>query len=512
VLGGEHGHIPLEVGAGELVAKMVVTERVSLVLDLSQFRKHEVSTFMTAFMENLYRLKAQEQYRTPMMLIIDEADAIAPQKPQRGEERMLGAAEDLVRRGGQRGIGVTMITQRSAVLNKNVLTQIGILIVLRTIAPQDIKAMKAWIDLHGTEAQGAALIESLPALPTGTGWVWAPGWPDKDGIFDKYRFLLPETFDSSKTPGQSKAVVPKNAADVDLAAFQKEMAATIEKAKQDDPRELRKQLTEATTMLARQSKTIGALQARTSAGREKRVEVPVVPDAQIDRLLKRLETALEKYQHAVHPTQLLQDALANLTTAVQRMTTARTPVPTPAPAPTRHIESTLNPRRIPPAPRTARPVIDTNGHLSKGEKATLIAAVQYPDGLTREQATILTGYKRSTRDAYIQRLVTKGFVEVRGSDVCPTDAGISALGANYEPLPTGDALQAYWLNRLPSGEKAVLDFALQVYPKELDRDTIDEATGFKRSTRDAYIQRLMARKLVTAGRGTVRASDVLFEG
>jgi hypothetical protein len=85
VLGGEHGHIPLEVGAGELVAKMVVTERVSLVLDLSQFRKHEVAIFMTAFMENLYRLKAQEQYRTPMMLIIDEADAIAPQKPQRGE-------------------------------------------------------------------------------------------------------------------------------------------------------------------------------------------------------------------------------------------------------------------------------------------------------------------------------------------------------------------------------------------------------------------------------------------
>jgi hypothetical protein len=62
-------------------------ERVSVVLDLSQFRKHEVATFMTAFMENLYRLKAREQYRTPMMLVVDEADAIAPQKPQKGEER-----------------------------------------------------------------------------------------------------------------------------------------------------------------------------------------------------------------------------------------------------------------------------------------------------------------------------------------------------------------------------------------------------------------------------------------
>lgn len=115
ILGGERGDVPLEVGSGELVAGMVVRERVSVLLDLSQFRKHEVATFMTAFLEALYRLKAREEYRTPVMVCIDEADAIAPQKPQRGEERMLGAAEDLVRRGGQRGIGVTMITQRADV-------------------------------------------------------------------------------------------------------------------------------------------------------------------------------------------------------------------------------------------------------------------------------------------------------------------------------------------------------------------------------------------------------------
>jgi hypothetical protein len=105
ILGGERGDVKLEVGAGEVVAKLVVEERVSIVLDLSLFRKHEVATFMTAFLENLYRLKAKEIYRTPVMLVMDEADAIAPQKPQKGEERMLGAAEDIVRRGGQRGIG-----------------------------------------------------------------------------------------------------------------------------------------------------------------------------------------------------------------------------------------------------------------------------------------------------------------------------------------------------------------------------------------------------------------------
>src|SRR5688572_14264452 len=79
ILGEEHGDVPLEVGSGELVANLVVRERVSILLDLSSFRKHQVSTFMTDFLETVYRLKAKEEFRTPMMLIIDEADAIAPQ-------------------------------------------------------------------------------------------------------------------------------------------------------------------------------------------------------------------------------------------------------------------------------------------------------------------------------------------------------------------------------------------------------------------------------------------------
>jgi hypothetical protein len=39
-----------------------------------------------------------------------------------------------------------------------------------------------------------------------------------------------------------KPVEPKNLADVDLDALKGQMAATIEKAKADDPRELRKQI------------------------------------------------------------------------------------------------------------------------------------------------------------------------------------------------------------------------------------------------------------------------------
>src|SRR3954466_12902476 len=84
----------------------------------------------------------------------------------------------LVRRGRARGIGVTLVTQRAAVLNKDVLTQVEVLIALRTIAPQDREAIDAWVKVHGTPEQRAELLASLPSLPIGTAWFWSPGWLD----------------------------------------------------------------------------------------------------------------------------------------------------------------------------------------------------------------------------------------------------------------------------------------------------------------------------------------------
>jgi hypothetical protein len=220
IVGGEHGDVPLEVGAGELVARLAVEQRVSLLLDLSELRKHQVATFMTAFLETLYRLKAKEQYRTPMMLVIDEADAIAPQRPMAGEERMLGAAEDIVRRGGQRGIGIVLVSQRAAVLNKNVLTQVGVLILLRTTGSQDIDAVDEWIKKHGQPDERAQVMATIAAQPRGTAWVWAPGWPTDKGIFRQVVIDENETYDSGATPkpGEQRRA-PKSVAEEYIATL-----------------------------------------------------------------------------------------------------------------------------------------------------------------------------------------------------------------------------------------------------------------------------------------------------
>lgn len=122
ILGGDHGDVPLEETAGKLIADLVAEQAPSLILDLSLLSKSAMRRFVADFAEQLYR-----KNRRPLHLIVDEADSFAPQKPRPDEMRMLGALDEIVRRGRIRGLGCTLVTQRSAVLNKDVLTQAEVL-------------------------------------------------------------------------------------------------------------------------------------------------------------------------------------------------------------------------------------------------------------------------------------------------------------------------------------------------------------------------------------------------
>jgi hypothetical protein len=80
-----------------------------------------------------------------------------------------------------------------------------------------------------------------------------------------------------------------------------------------------------------------------------------------------------------------------------------------------------------------------------------------------------------------------------------------------QPRPTGSALREHVLERLPEGERRILEFLIGHYPHAVERPQIDAATNYQRSSRDAYLQRLGARELVEARGREVKASDHLFD-
>lgn len=493
ILGGERGDLKLEVGSGEVVARLVVEERVSVLLDLSPFRKHEVATFMTAFMENIYRLKAKEIYRTPMMLVIDEADAIAPQKPQKGEERMLGAAEDIVRRGGQRGIGCVLVTQRSAVLNKNVLTQAQVLVVLRTIAPQDLAAMKAWIDVHGDEAQGQEMLDSLPSLPIGDAWFWSPGWPTPEGIFKRVHVLPIETFDSGKSPEPGvDPVEPKHLADVDLGALQRQMADTIEKAKADDPRLLKKRVAQLEQELSKR---------QTPATVEKRVDVLTAADrdvlqhlsthfADIASQLKEQGTqridrvgakVKQEIDAAVRSTRDELDAHTDMVVAkLEGVGVAKILAKLAAVS-----EPTARLVPVGPRPAARRDVIAeaiAADGVSKAEQRILNAVAWWRGAAignpSRQQVAFVAGY---TVNGHFNNLVgglrSKGLIDYpTAGGICLSLSGVS-IAQFSDDAPTREALIAKVLSVLDGAPgrifKAVADAGLMI-----TRDDLAQRTGY----------------------------------
>src|ERR1700722_16320119 len=63
----------------------------------------------------------------------------------------------------------------------------------------------------------------------------------------------------------------------------------------------------------------------------------------------------------------------------------------------------------------------------------------------------------------------------------------------------------------PKGERRILEFLIGHYPNAVERQEIDAATSYQRSSRDAYLQRLGARELVETRGRDVKASDDLFD-
>jgi hypothetical protein len=190
IFGGDFANAPLP--KPEDFVAWLLEGKHSAILDVSLISREEQRAYVATVARSIF-----QHSRTPLHIILDEADVFIPQKCGKAEKPALDAFEDLVRRGRIRGIGITCITQRPAVINKDILTQISNLAILRMGGPHDQKAIKEWIHSQANEALAGKVLGSLGALPIGTAWFWSPGWL---GILKKVRVRRQRTFDSSSTP------------------------------------------------------------------------------------------------------------------------------------------------------------------------------------------------------------------------------------------------------------------------------------------------------------------------
>jgi hypothetical protein len=198
VFGGRHADIPLGAGMGAALGRLIATQPLACIVDVSDLGSAAARRgFMTEFTAALHEANTE-----PLHLVLDEADLWAPQRVQADGYTLLGRVEEIVRRGRVRGFVPWLITQRPAVLHKDVLSQADILVSMKLTASQDRAAIGRWIEGQANRHASRHILATLPRLNRGQGWVWAPS----HNVLAQVGFPPITTFDSSDTPRRGETI------------------------------------------------------------------------------------------------------------------------------------------------------------------------------------------------------------------------------------------------------------------------------------------------------------------
>jgi hypothetical protein len=525
VFGGLQGDVPIEPRAGAIVADVIVDRGLSAVVDVSQFEfDTDKARFVTDFGARLFFRKKSEMSPSPIHIFVDEAQEFVPQNPQKEETRMLHVWTRIQKLGRNFGIGSSLLSQRPQDVNKKALNQAELLFAFQLSAPQERKAVVDWIKEKGINED---IEDELKRLQPGHPRAWSPSWLQISKIVSINKKW---TYDASRTPKLGEKPRQANPlSKLEIGELGKAIQETIEKAKASDPKELQAKIRQLENELLLKN-SLPKLAPNLAA------KVKGFTEKQVHDLVQ--EERRERDRHWLGQVKLFQEQGRRLHERIARagkalgfddsfsesevlqITYPQDAVPTlPAeingePLPRSERVAEIQPFPMPSMLKKAAARADTNGKLGSGERQVLQCAIQFPDGVTRTQLTVLLGFKRSTRNTYVHRLRQAGYVEEVGERVVPTLQGRELLGDSVPPLPTGSDLRAHWLSpgTLPEGEQKILSLLMAEYPRSLPRESFDEPTGFARSTRNTYIHRLKARELVlTSGQSLVQASPHLFE-
>lgn len=562
ILGGRHGDLPITPESGAIVADLVVDEDANVIVDISRrsdgsmWSIAERVRFVTDYAKRLYQRQGEK--RRPIMQVIDEVARFAPQVVRAGDmdvAKCMGAIAVLVEEGRNVGVGVTLVTQRSARLNKDVAELADCMIAFRTLGPNSVRAVLDWLGEHVEKDRLKGIASSLRELPRGSALVVSPGWLEFEGIV---AMRMRRTFDSSKTPEAGKQLrVSGTGANPDLEKYRERMAAVVERAKEDDPKELKKQVADLRRELERvgkgQDRAEGNEKANHAENIELRTRVSVLEKqlaaksssvlkpsdlSRLEKIVMRAEAVFEKYDAAVsRHHQAYQTALEGFTktskaassAAIAALVDLRAKIKTPVPAPA-FPKAALAPAFPKPRPAPIKPIA-SNGHARTkasassatngsatvgvgGLRRMLVALAQCPQGLTKRQIGIRAGLssKSGTFATYLGRARSEKWIIDRNDIRCITEAGLAALG-DFDPLPTGPQLAQYWLGELGnSGAARILRVLVDAYPETLDDATVGVRAGLssKSGTYATYCGKLRGLELIEGGRGAKRASEELF--
>lgn len=237
LIAGRSEHAELEVSPenASALATVSVERGLSVILDLSDYTQDETYAFLVAYFTALW--EAASKVKRPYQIVLEEAHEFIPQGASTPLKQIITR---IALRGRKRGLGIILMSQRSAKVEKDVLTQTSLLFLHKVVHPTDMKVYKDLIPLPASEVEA-----TVGALVPGSVVVVSNHRPVVAHI------RLRHTFHAGSTPDLGEIVQPDlRRVDASLLRDLQEMLAKAKPAAAKEGQKAEKRIKELEASLA----------------------------------------------------------------------------------------------------------------------------------------------------------------------------------------------------------------------------------------------------------------------
>lgn len=473
VIVGRDGEIPTEIKSAKLLARKLRETGISACIDLGDLEPSQRREYVAEFLNTLINLPRKLWH--PTLIFIDEAHQLCPEV---GRETSSQAIINLMSLGGKRGLCGILATQRISKLHKDAVHE-----------AQNIFIGATWLDVDQKRA-GAALgmdrKSTLALRDLAQGEFFTFGRAVMPAGVTRFQADRPQT--KSPESGTGKPFILRKASDA-IASIIAEIAVIPEEVAQEENElatararisELERELTFTNQTQTIDQATITCIEdnLRNLVGERFQAQHTYLQQlfSRLGEMKQAAQTNLEQ-MISICDLELAMPSLdLNFNEVEPKQVAPAYASETPIQV---RVEKIPVPARMPPPPRYHLGS-GPGEKLGKGERGILTILAQYPEGRSRVQIALITGYshKGGSFGNYLSTLTVKGYITGYKTNYKITPAGIKALG-QVKPLPTGPDLLTLWKAKLGKAERLILDTLSRVYPQGMSREQVARATSYE---------------------------------
>lgn len=253
----ENVDVKIDVEHAEQIAEISISKSIPIILDVSGFLYDDTCKLLFDYFKRIWDLAGK--FRRPYEIILEEAHEFIPQGSKTDLKEVL---VKIALRGRKKGLGAIVISQRSAKVEKDALTQAEMLFLHKVIHPSDLKVYKEILPLPPKD-----VINLVSSLETGECVLYY------GEICKPIHVRLRKTFHAGYTPTLKDVSSPKlKTISEEIIKLIKELTTSKTK-KVDKIEKLMKEIKNLKAELAEKEKIIQKLNEELEVLRKIKIEV-----------------------------------------------------------------------------------------------------------------------------------------------------------------------------------------------------------------------------------------------